>query len=117
MSLLFPIQGSGSRLGMRTMGQRIIQAVGHKAFADADDAVATHLEGFGHLLIGPARIRSVAIDLEQDTGMRQLSGGSFAFRDQLVERVALFLTQGDFMFVRASCMIFSLFSGLSFFQT
>src|SRR5690348_16884861 len=99
MCLLFPIEGACSPLRMGAMGERILQPLVHKALTNTEHGVATHLEGFGHLLIGPALSWSGAIDFQEDTSVGEFSGWGFAFRDQLLERVALPCTQGDFMFV------------------
>jgi hypothetical protein len=47
------------------------------------------------------RARSVAIDFEQDASMSEFAGRGFAFRDQLLERVALLLAQLYFVLMRA----------------
>src|SRR5215470_2545019 len=63
MSFLLSVKGTWVSLeGMLAMGEGISHTVVHKAFADADHRVATHLEGLGDLLIGQTRSRSVAID-------------------------------------------------------
>jgi hypothetical protein len=69
---------------MMTMIECIIEAVIDEAFTDADHGVTTHLESFGHLFIGPARTRSMAIDVQKNTSMRLLSGGRCACRKQLL---------------------------------
>lgn len=84
MGFLLSIEGMGSCLGMKAMVECIVQAVVYEALADADHRVTAHLEGFGHLFIGPARTRGMAIDLQKDTGMRLLSRGRFACSKQLL---------------------------------
>lgn len=91
MRFLLPIQRPRSRLRMRPMGECVIQSVSRKALANADHRVATHLEHFSDLFIGPARAGSVAINFEQDTRMAEFARRGFAFGNQLVERVALLL--------------------------
>src|SRR5258708_20604144 len=54
MSFLLSIQGPCSRLGVKAVVERIIQSIGHKTLANADDCVTAHLECLSHLLIGPA---------------------------------------------------------------
>jgi hypothetical protein len=73
-----------------------------KALTNTDHGVATHLERVGHLFIRPPITRNRTVDFEQDTRVRQFSGGGFPCRDQVVKRAALLLTQEDFMFVEAS---------------
>jgi hypothetical protein len=113
MGFLFSISGSCSRLGMGTMGERIIQPVGGKALTNAHHRVPTHFERFGHLFIGPTRTCSVAINLEQDPSMREFAGGGFAFGYQLMERVALLFTEFYFILVGAILHISLLESGFS----
>ena len=84
MRFLLAIQGAGSRVRVEAMGERILQPLVHEALADAHDHVATHLKGFCHLLIGPARTRSVAINLEEDAGMGLLPNWGCATRKQML---------------------------------
>ena len=82
---------------MGTVGQRIIQPVVHKAFADADHRVAAHLESFCHVLVSPPRTRSMLIDFQEDTGMGELASGSIPLGDQLFHNKALVFASGDFV--------------------
>ncbi len=93
MGFLLSIQGSCSRLAMKTMVERIIQAVGNFALADADHRVTTHFKCLSHLLIGPSGARCMAINFQEDAGMSLLSDWSFASGEQLLQKKPLFFTQ------------------------
>src|SRR5947209_2308705 len=101
MGFLLSIQGTGSRLCLRTMSQRIVQAVVHEPLTDAEYRVAAHLKRLCYLLIGPARTRCVAINFEQDASMGQLAGRSFSFGNQLLQNMTLLLAQCHLMLVRS----------------
>src|SRR5690348_16636189 len=85
MSLLLSIKGTRVRLGhVLSMVESIIQAVGDKAFPNTHHRIATHLERLGYLDIGPSLPWSVAINLQENTGMGLLANGSLALGDQLL---------------------------------